>query len=237
MTEPVLEHKLIVTTNQKGMTTQETLQDSKDKCNAAIANPTIAPNLDPTPADVNVEILKLVNFINEQDALRTALKGKTAEVNSQVKVIKNIFVNHWVPGIQIADEITVAKVKKLKFGVKGVDDGHAEPAWTVENSLPSIIKVINSSSLHYELEIINDGTKGVGLPKGADGLYILLFIGETEPTDISQMQNLGVASRGKFPFTFPAAKKGLTAFFSAVYLNKKTKRYMGMCACKSIKIA
>ncbi|MEI8202529.1 MAG: hypothetical protein WCH34_05925 [Bacteroidota bacterium] len=237
MTEPILEHKLIVTTNQKGMTTQETLQDSKDKYNAAIANPTIVPNLDPTPTEVNVEILKLVTFINEQDALRTALKGKTSEVNSQVKLIKNIFVSRWANEIQNADEITVAKVKKMKFGVKGVDDGHSEPEWTVENSLPSIIKVINTSSLHYELEIINDGTKGVGLPKGADGLYILLFIGDTEPTDISQMQNLGMAGRGKFPFTFPAAKKGLNAFFSAAYLNKKNKRYMGMCACKSIKIA
>ncbi|MEI8202297.1 MAG: hypothetical protein WCH34_04750 [Bacteroidota bacterium] len=211
--------KLIVTANVSDLSEPDWLENAKAKVQAMIDNDTIVPSINPTALAVKGRLTLMDAEILKRDNLGDQIKQCTINIQSYRSEITGNFTNSWANQIQVAVNGDEGKVKLLHFGVKHSDD--TTPEVTIENSLPSILKV-NNSHLEIGLEIINDTTKNNALPFGAKDLIVFLSIGNTEPTDIKTMQYLGVVKKGKISHNFAKEDIGKTAWFIAVYDSKET---------------
>ncbi len=217
-----LNKKLIVTTNIKGLSYGKFRSKTKGMVQAQEDNPGVVTGLDPIASVVKGKIQGIDDKVAERKAIEQKKKDLTGEINDGITEVTNIMNDNWGPQVQKAANGDVNFVKLFGFGVKGLDDGESEPEVTIENSIPSIINIKSSSHLQQELEAINNITKKVGLPKGAKELAIFIFIGTSEPSDISKMRYLGATKRGKISHNFALDDAGKTAFYIAVYTSKAT---------------
>ncbi len=222
MSKKKLKKKLVVTTNQKGMTESELVQDSVDKIKAMGDNNTIVPTPDPTILVMGGKAEDIQKNIIKRDLLKQELKDVTVQISSGLSDIKSKFVDKWAKQIQDAVGDDEGKVKLLKFGIKGIDDGHAEPPINVYNSRPVILKIDVGTHLQHTLEIVNSETKKISLPYKAKHTDVYAFLGDEQPSDIKKMQYLGIAQKGKFTHYLEAAELGKTIWYIVVYVDKKS---------------
>jgi hypothetical protein len=221
MTSKKLKKKLVVTSLQYGLSESDLITDSNEKTKAMAEYPAIVTTPDPTPAVMLTKIDNVQTNVLKRDLLLQEVKDVTVQINTGLDEIKSIFVDKWAKQIQDAVGEDTGKVKLLKFGIKGIDDGHATPAITVFNSHPVIHSINNSTHLQHLLDIVNSETKKTPLPFGAKHLDVYAFIGDEEPTDIKKMQYLGVAKKGKYTNHLDAAQIGESVWYIAVYIDKK----------------
>jgi len=216
-----LKKKMIVTANQERLNEAQLLQDSQDKINAQTENPTIVPDLDPPATAVQTTLTAVRNNINKRSSLQQQLKENTNVINKDLSKIKDIFVDKWAKQIQNVIGDDVGKAKLLKFGVKGIYDGHAAPEINVTNSHALIHNIDLNSHLVHQLFIINSMTKKIGLTQDAKQIDVYMSIGAEEPADVKKMTYLGVAKRGKFTNHFTADQVGQPVWYYVVYVPRK----------------
>jgi hypothetical protein len=221
MTQKKLNKKLVVVSNQKGLSESEKIQDSKDKAAAQIEFPTIVPGIDPTALSVQSTISGIETNVNKRNLLLEEAMGLTAAINTDIEKLEDIFVDKWAKQIQSAPGIDAGKVKQLKFYVKGVYDGGAEPEATVLNSYPQLNTVIKGTHLVHYLNMVNSITHKVAKPLDVKDTEIYMFFGEQPPADYKDMKYLGLAKSGKYTVTFTEGDVGKTVWYFAVYLPRK----------------
>ncbi len=221
MTQKKMNKKLIVVPNQGNLNESEIIKDSKEKANAMEEFPTIVPGIDPTP----VAVKSILTGIDDNAAKRSLLleeaMGLTEQINTDIEKVKGIFVDKWAIQIQAAPGIDVGKVKQLKFFVKGVYDGEAEPEATVLNSYPQLDDIVKSTHLVHYLNMVNSITKKIARPEDAKDTEVYMFFGEQPPDNYKDMKYLGCAKNGKFTVTFTEGDVGKTVWYFAVYLPRK----------------
>jgi hypothetical protein len=230
-----LEKKLVLTLNYYGLTVGEKIEKETDIANAHQSNPSEVPGLTPAPSAV----LNLIDDLNQKITLRDTLKAQvkalTGEIRNDNEDILNILMDQWRPQTQTAIGNDMAKAKLLGWGIKGIDSGHtaiAVQAAKAESSTPYISRIDINVREQHTVHIINNITGKRKIPAGVLCTDVYCYIGEAglSFTDLSQMITaggtyLGQARWGKFANTIPG-KKGKTAYYIAVYVNKKTKKPM-----------
>jgi hypothetical protein len=221
MTKKKLNKKLIVVANQQKLTESERIQNSKDKVNAQIEFPTIVSGIDPAPAAVQTILTGIDANVNKRNLLLEEAMGLTETINADLDKVNNIFVDKWAHQIQDSPGIDLGKVKQLKFYVKGIYDGQAEPVVKVSNSHPQLDDLIKVSHLKHILNMVNSTTKKIALPEDAEGIEVYSFIGPTPPADYKDMKYLGTAEKGKFTVTFTEEEMGRTIWYFAIYIPRK----------------
>lgn len=233
MTEKKLNKKLVVVTNQKGLTESEKIQDSKEKVDAQIEFSTYVPGITPTPASVQSTLDGIDdNVLKRAHALEQAM-GYTGLINADIEKVQNIFVDQWCKQIQSAPGIDVNKVKQLKFGIKGIYDGQSVPSVTVENSYVQLDDYVVATHLKHQLNMANSTTKKTSAPEDADGIDVYMFFGENAPADYREMKYLGRAKNGKITVNFTDGDVGKTVWYFAIYIPKKD----GVVALQGAKIS
>ncbi|MEI6852929.1 MAG: hypothetical protein WCL06_08805 [Bacteroidota bacterium] len=222
MSTKKLKKKTIVTSNQTGMTDSKVIVDSNDKIKAMELNDTIVPNPDPTAAAMQTKVDDVQKNVYKRDLALQEVKDITVQIKTGLTEIKGIFVDKWAKQIQNAIGDDIGKAKLLKFGIKGIDDGHAEPPINVYNSRPVILKIDVGTHLQHVLDIVNSETKKNPLPYKAKHTDVYALVSDVPPTDIKKMQYLGIAQKGKFTHYLEAADLGKTVWYIVVYVDKKS---------------
>ena len=87
---------------------------------AATDNPLIAPDLNPTPAEVKTKADAITTAEGEKTAMKLALIAKTKFINSLKGDMTNIINNSWAPQAQLAVNGDADKATKLGWHIKGV---------------------------------------------------------------------------------------------------------------------
>jgi hypothetical protein len=221
MTEKKLNKKLIVTSNQFGLSESDKIQDSKDKADAMEEFPTIVPGINPTPASVKSTLSGIDTNVSKRKLLLEEAQGITGLINADLEKVSNIFVDKWCKQIQDASGIDANKVKQLKFGVKGIYDGQSAPVVTVENSHPQLNDLVEVSHLKHTVKMVNSTTKEVAAPDDAEGTDLYMVFGETPPADYHDWKYLGRVKSGKYIVNFTDADVGKTVWYFAIYVPKK----------------
>jgi hypothetical protein len=238
MTQKKLNKKLVVVTNQSGLTESEMVQDSIDKVKAQEEFPTIVPGITPTAIEVQIIITDTQKNINDRNLLLEEARAKTEVINNDIEKLKNIFVDKWAKQIQGTAGIDVAKVKQLKFGVKGIYDGQAEPSVTFANSNPFITEVNASRHLVHTLTIFNNVTGNIALPEDVMGTDVFMFIGKDEPADFRKSCiYLGRAKKGKITHKFSEDQMGSMVWYYVIYVPRKASSVPEVASNKKTVVA
>jgi len=193
---------------------------------AAIANPLIAPDLDPTP----LEITAKANAITKAEEVKTAMKlaviAQTKTIDNLKSELKNLINNNWAHQAQTACAGDAEKATDLGWFIKGIVTGKAPVVvGMAADSHPIITGIDNRVHLVQTVKIINSASGLFGVPKDADRLDVYQQIGGlTPPNDIKKMVNVGSATRGKFSCNFDIADLDAPVYYIAVYIDKKTKQ-------------
>ena len=222
-TKKKLDKKLIVTVNLKGLSGPKFQSKVTAMATAAHNNPNVVPGLTPTPDDVLTMIGDRENLVLQREALRKSLKSVTEKIHKADTAIKDVITSKWANTVQNTIGTDVGKAKLLGFGIKGVDNGHSDDlVGKASESFPHFSEIEISGSLRHILHIRNNITGKAKLPPDAKHINIYQQIGGDEPTDISQMKYIGIATSGKYVADFKPEDKGKTVYYIAVYIDKKT---------------
>ncbi len=194
---------------------------------AATANPTIAPNLDPTPAVIQAKADAVTLMLSERAALLVAYKAKTERINAAISELLKLINNKWAPQAQKAVAGNLKLAKLLAWYIKGIYTGEAPANALVGSALdsyPGITKIDSSDHLQHKVFTRNSANGMQGVPKDAKSIEIYQQIGgDAPPTDIKKMSHMGPAFRGNFKTTSKAADISKTVYYIAVYFGKKSK--------------
>ena len=195
---------------------------------AAIANPSIAPLLDPTPIAIKARADAITAKVEERTAMEDALKAHTISINLEKSELTNLINNSWAPQAQKACDGDAEKAGKLAWYIKGVITGKAAVVvGMAKASFPIINYVTNKLHLEHEVSIINNLTGKVAVPKDALRTEVYQQIGGIEPpTDIKFMSHLGSAISGKYINNFDIADLNKTVYYIVVYIGRKTNKAM-----------
>jgi hypothetical protein len=221
MAKKNLDPKTEVTANLDGLTKPQFVVKAGGIAQAAIDNSTIAPtSLDPAPAVLKAEVQNMSTLMVTKENILQQLKQNTGLINKSERKIKDYIIDGWLPEVQkyVTDP---EDIKLLGLGIKNVDDGHSDSLATILNSRPE-----NSDFEYRHLEHIltfrNSLTGLIALPDDVKDMDVYEYIGTTAPTSLKQMTYLGRASRGKFTVHFTEDQVGLTVWYVAVYIGKKS---------------
>ncbi|MEI6823445.1 MAG: hypothetical protein WCL51_16055 [Bacteroidota bacterium] len=227
MSKKKLIKKLVVTSNLHKLSKGKFSTKSKSIANALIANPTYVTNIDPLPETVLTEIQKFDDLGVNGKTLSDALKENSKCLIDQKGVILDMVNDNWIIQVQMAVKGDIAKVLKLGFGVKGVDNGTV-PAIVgkVVDSHPIISQTDTNVHQQHTLHIINSETGSKKQPADAISTYIYQLIGTTAPSSINQMSYKGIVSKGKYINKFDSLDLGKVVYYIAIYVNKKTLELM-----------
>jgi hypothetical protein len=213
--------KLILTTNFKDMTVEEIIAKIKAMIKAEVDNPTYVPDIKPAPDEVTTKLTQVENLTLANKVLMQQHKDNTGKIKDIIKDVKNDMTSKWANQAQNAPNMDKNRAASLGFGVKGIDDGHAEPEVTVTNSHPGIQKIdLNSPQVHT-LFFRNNITGKRGLPKDAREIEVYAFIGAEPPDDYKKMTYLGPAVKGKYINRFTPDQAGQTVWYFAIYAPRK----------------
>ena len=216
-----LNPKTIVTVLFKGLTFAEFLVKVKSMAQALVTYTGLFPTLNPTPANFQTEVNTLDTLETKEKNLVQQLKANTEAKNKQKKKVNDIAVNY-ASQIQNTTGVTVENIKKVGFGVKGVDDQQAPDEVKVANSKPTIEEIDQNRKLEHTLTIHNDITGKIGLPNDAKHADVYEFFGGAQPpVDIKKMTYLGAATRGKYTNHFLPDQVGQLVWYIVVYVPKK----------------
>ena len=218
----MLVRKFILTANLSGLSEDDFMKNVKGKLKAQVDNPTIVTGLSPTSTVVDGKVTAMDALFEERTSLLAELRQNTKDIRSGMTELNDIMVDQWMPQILKAISGNEGKARLLGYGVKGTNEAPSDPV-TVNNSHLVIVNVDISVHLQHTIEVINNVTKNTKLPIDADHIDVYMLIGgETAPVDIKKMQYLGVAKRGKIKNTFLPDQLGLSVWYIAVYVSKKT---------------
>jgi hypothetical protein len=219
MSEPELERKLIVTTNQDGLNQADFMNDADAKIKAQVDNSTIVPGIDPTVSSTQAKAADLRTKFNLRTSLLAQVHQVTGQINDVERELKSDFVE-WATQIQKAVAGDVNKVKLLKFGIKGVYDGQSESPISFTNSHLVIVNVFNSGHLIHTIEAVNNLSLTSKLPFDVDHIDLYETDNEANITDLKKMIYLGVMKRSKFINHFNASELNKDFWYVAVYVPK-----------------
>lgn len=213
--------KLILTTNFKGMSDEQIIEKVKAMIKAEVDHPTYVPGLNPAPDDVTTKLTEVENLTLANKVLMQQHKDNAGKIKDIMKDVKNDMTSKWANQAQNAPNMDKNRAASLGFGVKGIDDGHAEPEVSVTNSHPGITKIdLNSPQVHT-LFFRNNITGKRGLPKDAREIEVYAFIGAEPPDDYKKMTYLGPAVKGKYTNYFTPAQAGQVVWYFAIYKPRK----------------
>ena len=216
-----LNPKTIVTVLFKGLTFAEFLVKVKAMAQTLVTNSGLFPTLNPAPSSFQTEVNNLDTMETKEKNLIQQLKANTEAKKKQKKKVNDIAVAY-ATQIQNTTGVTVENIKKVGFGVKGVDDLQAPDEVLVSNSKPTIEEIDQNRHQEHTLTIHNDVTGKIGLPADAKHVDVYEFFGGAQPpTDIKKMTYLGTASRGKFTNHFLPDQVGQVVWYIVVYVPKK----------------
>jgi len=240
MTTQKLVKKQIVTANLNHLPGDEKLVTIGDIAQAAANNPGyVAPPLNPTPATVQGDITSAQALITKRDNARALAEQYTQQVNDAIAALENIIVSQWVNQVQNTPNITVAQIKALHLGVKGVVTGQTPATAKLEKeikleSTPIIGKIDRNVTGQHTLEVHDSITKKTRLPAGVKRIDLYGQTAGTAPTNLADLMAngggfIGTFKKHKFVNVFSTAvitgaanKKGQPEYYIAVYIDKDT---------------
>ena len=194
---------------------------------AAIANSTIVPDLDPTPLEIKTKTAAITKAVAERTFMESALLAKTVTINNYKSDLTNLINNVWAPYAQIACAGDAEKAKLLAWYSKGVDTGEADAkaiVGSVTDSYPSIQKIDSSNHLMHKAFIRNSASGKRGVPLDAKSTELYMQIGGlTPPVDYKTMQHVGAVTNGNRVINFDAADLGKPVYYLALYIGQKSK--------------
>ena len=115
--------KIIVTALLSGMAISDFLIRAKSMAKALLTyGPTLFPNLDPPVADFDNAVKALDTLETNEKNLLQQLKSNTEAKIKQKRWWNGIAVDNYCKEIQTTAGVTVDNIKKVGFGIKGVDD-------------------------------------------------------------------------------------------------------------------
>jgi len=220
--------ELILISGLRGLNFSDFIKRVLGLSNAAIKNPTIAPNLDPTPAVIKAKADAFNLLLSERIAIAIAYKAKTVCINTAKSELLRLINYSWAHQAQTAVAGKADLASKLGWFVKGIYTGEATVVvGMVNDSCPIINHVDNKVHLEHTVSIVNNLTGKPKLAKGAGRIEVYMQIGgDTAPNDISKMSHLGTATRGKYHKKFNVEDLYKPVYYMAVYINKKNQKTM-----------
>jgi hypothetical protein len=231
----VVNKKIVVTSNLNNLSETE-LEKSFDKLQTAAANAPGGLVLNPTPAAVLTQINARKALITDRENHLALAKQDTENIGKADTTLKNIFTSQWANQIQNFAGITVAQIKAMAYGVKGISGGTAETTSVMEmsktvTSAPVIVKVDTDVIGEQIAHIHNNITGKRGHGKDILRVDVYAQYGGTLPANLAALQAaggqlLGTAERGVYinPIVTTAANKNTNVYYIAVYVGKKTKK-------------
>jgi hypothetical protein len=235
MAKKVVNKKIIVTSNLDGKTEVE-LEKSFDKLQTAAANAPTGLVLNPTPAAVLTQINARKNLITDRANHLALAQQDTENIQKADTALKNIFTSQWANQIQNFTGITVAQIKAMAYGVKGIAGGSTATTSVEElsktvTSAPVIVKVDTDVIGEQIAHIHNNITGKRGHGKDVLRVDVYAQYGGTLPANLAALQAaggqlLGTAERGVYinPIITTATNKNTNVYYVAVYVGKKTKK-------------
>ena len=213
--------------------------------NGVATNSPTGLTVNPTPANVLIQINSRTTLLTQRSSLEAQLKQNTTNIHSADTALKTIFANQWASQIQNFAGITVAQVKGMGYGVKGLESPVATVEDTSKNasSAPVIIKIDTEVKGQHALHIHNNITGKIGIPKDVLRIDIYGQTGGTAPTNLASLITngggwLGTAKRGKYinQFTVTPANLDKPEYYIAVYIDKATKKPAAQSTVESASI-
>ena len=126
MSKKVISKKIIVTTNF-GRLTENALSKAFNKLQNGVANNAPAGlTVSPTTAAVKTQIDARNDLFIVRSGLEAQLKQNTEDIHSADVALKGIFTDQWAAQVQNFPGITVNQIKGMAFGIKGLDNSHAD---------------------------------------------------------------------------------------------------------------
>ncbi len=221
--------KLIVVSGIAGLRLTDFVLKVGGFATAATANPTIAPDLDPTPVALKLSVDALEKKIEDRVELEKQVKAKTVAINNAVEEITTDINDGWCLQIQEAVNGDVEKVKLLGFSIKGEGTGgvSTEIVGRASSSNAIISSIDSNAHMEHTIHVINSANGSVGVPPDAKSINIYMQVGGTvPPNDIDKMTYLGTIKRGKFVKEFTQDDIGKTVYYIVVYISRKTEKPM-----------
>ena len=246
MGKKVLNKKLILTADFKGLTLEERLSKEANMAKAQAANAGIVAGLNPTATAVQTQITELTDpltgLIHQRGVLKAQEEALTIQINKAEKAIRDIILDQWMPQTQTALTATPALALTsesyaalLLFGIKGQTGGTAATGNSAmdkaEESAPVIVRIETNIKGQHTIHVHNNITGKIGHPKDVARVDIYGQTGGTAPANLAALIAngggwLGTAKRGKYvnPLTVNATTQGKPEYYIAVYIDKETKK-------------
>jgi hypothetical protein len=204
------------------------VEKTKGMAQAEIDNPALVGGLNPDGPAVKALVLALETKIGQREALYLQAIEKTDEINAARAEINDIVSNQWPAQIRTAVGDDIAKIHLLGYKVKGEDEAQGGPS--VADSYPVITEVKTNVALQHTLMLMNSKSGKTALPADALHIDVYAWYGEGEPpADLSRLQYLGIASRGKFTKHYSEAEVGKYVYYVTVYVDRKHKHGAELC--------
>ena len=226
-TKKKLNKELILVSGLTGLPLPDYVKRVDVLADVAIANPLIAPDLDPTPIAIKAKSAGITKAVGERTLMESAVLSKTVYINKEKSELTNFINNSWAPDAQKACAGDAEKAKLLAWYSKGIDTGEADAkaiVGSVTDSYPSIQKIDSSNHLMHTAHIRNSASGKRGLPLDAKSTELYMQIGGlTPPVDYKTMQHVGAVINGSRIINFDAADIGKPVYYIALYIGKKSK--------------
>ena len=221
MSKKKLVKELIATTNQDGLNEKDLIQDSDDKINVHILDPTIAPLIVPAPGAMQTKMTGIKTKVTNRNYHQQMAKQLTGEVETELDDVKRIFARQWATHLESLAGMTVEKLKLCKFGAKGAYNAHPGTEVSVTDSKPVIKALDDSRHLEITIEIINSKTNSVALPPDAKNCQVWMAVGAEFPVDYHKADFQANANYGKCTIHVPPEMLGQDVCFACIYEPKK----------------
>ena len=241
----VVNKKIIPTTNFNNKTETELGIAYNKLQNGVATNAPTGLSVNPTPANVLTQIANRTTLLTQRSSLEAQLKQNTTNIQSADTALKTIFTDQWASQIQNFAGITVAQIKGMGFGVKGLDSQSTtvDEASKNASSAPVIIKVDTDVKGQHTIHVHNNITGKIAFPKDVLRIDIYAQTGGVAPNNLATLITngggwLGTAKRGKYvnQFTVTPANLDKPEYYIAVYIDKSTKKPAAQSTVESASI-
>jgi hypothetical protein len=221
----LLDKKLIVTTNFKGLSQDALLDKMQAIVNNLAKYNADFPNPSPPTAEVQAQLDALWKVREEFQTLRKQQQALTQQQYQMLEALTTVFVNRWAPYVQQQADGDAAKVLETGFGIKGNEDGKGEHslAATIADSYPLSHQIDTQIHLQHTLYFINSVTTRKAKPADADRIEIFEQISDTRPQSLNGMKYVGSTSKPVFINHFDASDAGKTVYYAFRYVNTQNK--------------
>ena len=233
MSTKVVNKKIIPAANLDHMTEADLGVAFNKLQNGVATNAPTGLTVSPTAANVLTQISNRTVLLTQRSSLEAQLKQNTTNIHVADTALKTVFTSQWATQIQNFAGITVAQIKGMGFGVKGIDSQSTtvDEASKNASSAPVIIKIDTDVKGQHTIHVHNNITGKIGIPKDVLRIDIYGQTGGTAPTNLATLITngggwLGTAKRGKYinQFTVTPANIDKPEYYIAVYINKATKK-------------